>query len=98
MTDTMDGLARSLALNKVPDNWTKVAYFSKKPLISWFADLIDRITQLQTWTSEMYMPKSLWIAGLFNPMSFLTAIMQATARLKNLPLDDVNYFESFLNF
>jgi len=32
-------------------------------------------------------PKSLWISGMFNPMSFLTAIMQATARAKGLPLD-----------
>lgn len=31
----------------------------------------------------------LWISGLFNPMSFLTAIMQVTARSNNLPLDDM---------
>jgi dynein heavy chain len=37
----------------------------------------------------MITPKSLWIAGLFNPMSFLTAIMQVTARLNKLPLDDM---------
>ena len=92
MTDAMDNLAKSLALNKVPDNWTKNAYFSKKPLIAWYSDLIDRINQLTTWTAEMYMPKSLWIAGLFNPMSFLTAIMQTTARQRNLPLDDVIFF------
>lgn len=29
----------------------------------------------------------LWISGLFNPMSFLTAIMQVTSRRDNLPLD-----------
>lgn len=91
MTDAMDGLARSLGINKVPDNWTKNAYASKKPLSAWYADLIDRIQQLFDWTSEMQMPKSLWISGLFNPMSFLTAIMQTTARAKNLPLDDVNF-------
>ena len=85
----MDALARSLSINKVPDNWAKVAYASKKPLSAWYNDLIDRIQQLHDWTSEMQMPKSLWISGLFNPMSFLTAIMQVTARAKNLPLDDV---------
>ena len=37
----------------------------------------------------MTTPKSLCISYLFNPMSFLTAIMQATARLKNLPLDNM---------
>lgn len=35
------------------------------------------------------MPKSLWISGLFNPMSFLTAIMQVTARASGLALDDM---------
>lgn len=32
---------------------------------------------------------SLWISGLFNPMSFLTAIMQVTARSDGLPLDNM---------
>lgn len=86
----MDNLARALTFNKVPDNWAKNAYFSKKPLSTWYNDLIDRIQQLVDWTTDMNMPKSLWISGLFNPMSFLTAIMQATARAKNLPLDDVS--------
>jgi dynein heavy chain len=98
MTDAMDNLAKSLTFNKVPDSWTKVAYFSKKPLIFWFNDLIDRIIQLTVWTAEMYMPKSLWIAGLFNPMSLVTAIMQTTARAKNLPLDDVIILKLKLNY
>jgi len=37
----------------------------------------------------MVIPKSLQISLFFNPMSFLTAIMQVTARLKGLPLDDM---------
>mmetsp|Transcript_44320 Transcript_44320/g.32330 ORF Transcript_44320/g.32330 Transcript_44320/m.32330 type:complete len:80 (-) Transcript_44320:277-516(-) len=37
----------------------------------------------------MVTPPSLWISGLFNPMSFLTAIMQVTARQHLLPLDDM---------
>lgn len=37
----------------------------------------------------MVTPKSLCISFLFNPMSFLTAIMQSTARAKNLPLDNM---------
>jgi len=32
----------------------------------------------------------LWISGLFNPMSYLTAIMQVTARSEGLPLDDIS--------
>merc|ERR1711865_321942 len=38
---------------------------------------------------EFETPNVLWISGLFNPMSFLTAIMQITARSQGLPLDDM---------
>lgn len=37
----------------------------------------------------MIAPASLWISGLFNPMSYLTSIMQVTARRDNLALDDM---------
>lgn len=33
------------------------------------------------------LPPSVWLAGFFNPQSFLTAIMQSTARKNELPLD-----------
>ena len=29
----------------------------------------------------------MWIAGLFNPMAYVTAVLQTTARAQNLPLD-----------
>jgi dynein heavy chain len=46
ITDDMENLSKSLMMNKVPPYWEKVAYFSKKPLINWFQDLIDRNIQL----------------------------------------------------
>lgn len=33
------------------------------------------------------LPSSVWLGGLFNPQSFLTAIMQSTARKMEWPLD-----------
>lgn len=90
MTDQMESLIKSLSFNKVSDNWEKVAYPSKKSLASWFNDLIDRNTQLQKWSNELVIPNSLCISWLFNPMSYLTAIMQNTAREKKLPLDNVS--------
>ena len=71
----MEILANSLTYNKVPPSWEKFAYFSRKGLALWFADLIERNVQLANWTAEMKTPNSLCIAYLFNPMSFLTAIM-----------------------
>lgn len=89
ITDSMEGLASALSLNRVPANWEKYAYFSRKGLILWYSDLIERNAQLAAWTLEMETPNSLCISYLFNPMSFLTAIMQKTARESGLPLDDV---------
>ena len=87
MTDAMEATALSLTLNRVPENWAK--YPSKKGLGLWYADLKRRTDQLHEWTTDLETPKSLWISGLFNPMSFLTAIMQVTARATGQPLDNV---------
>lgn len=39
----MEGLSNALSLNRVHDSWEKFAYFSKKPLIDWYADLLLRV-------------------------------------------------------
>ena len=56
-------------------------------LSAWYADLLLRISELQGWTSDFTLPLSVWLPGFFNPQSFLTAIMQSTARKNELPLD-----------
>lgn len=89
VTDAMEQISNCLTLNKVPPSWEKVAYFSKKPLALWFNDMIDRNLQLVEWVKEMITPLSLNISYLFNPMSFLTAIMQFTSRQHTLPLDNM---------
>lgn len=40
----MENLGNALSLNKVDGEWEKYAYFSKKSLVEWFADLLVRIT------------------------------------------------------
>jgi len=40
MSDAMEALSTALSFNRVPDSWEKFAYFSKKALIEWFADLL----------------------------------------------------------
>eukprot|EP00920_Eleutheroschizon_duboscqi_P039681 GHVT01095307.1.p1 GENE.GHVT01095307.1~~GHVT01095307.1.p1 ORF type:complete len:1472 (-),score=182.88 GHVT01095307.1:1015-5367(-) len=89
MTDAMDSLAASILLNRVPSSWDNVAYPSKKPLQGWITDLRERAKQLETWVGSLEVPIPLWISGLFNPMAFLTAVMQVTSRLKGWPLDDM---------
>lgn len=97
ITEDMETLATSLFIKQVPALWVKYAYFSLKDLVMWFDDLLLRITQLVSYSEEMIVPNSLWISGLFNPMSFLTAIMQVTARSKGLALDDMVLKTDVLN-
>ena len=90
ITEAMENLSNSLSVNRVPGPWEAVAYWSKKALGLWFNDLLERVAQLERWSTELTLPKTLWISGLFNPMSFLTSVMQTTARSKNLPLDNMS--------
>jgi len=75
ITDAMDLLCTALSMNRVPKGWEEKAYPSLKNLADWFSDLLLRYAQLAEWTRTLEVPFSLWISGLFNPMSFLTAIM-----------------------
>lgn len=98
MTDAMDNLAQSLTLNRVYESWGKF-YQSKKPLDSWFVDFKKRCDQLREWTSPaLALPKPLRLSYLFNPMSFLTAIMQITSRENGLPLDNMALVTKVTNF
>jgi dynein heavy chain len=89
ISDAMEALSNALALNRVPDGWTKVAYASLKLLGDWFANMLQRVEQLLIWTDAMKTPPSLWLSGLFNPMAFVTAVMQVTSRLHTIPLDSI---------
>lgn len=87
VTCDMEQLEESLFYDHVPDKWTHLAYPSLMGLQSWFADLIIRYKELDIWSSDFTLPASVWLAGFFNPQSFLTAIMQQTARKNEWPLD-----------
>ncbi|CAK9027352.1 unnamed protein product [Durusdinium trenchii] len=98
ITEGMENLSSSLQLNRVNDSWRALAYPSLKPLGAWFQDLLSRMQQLVEWTNDRNgVLKSTWIPGLFNPMAFLTAVMQVTARNKQLPLDYMTNRATFLN-
>ncbi|XP_068120655.1 dynein axonemal heavy chain 9 isoform X3 [Hyperolius riggenbachi] len=87
MTSDMENLQNAIYLDQVPESWTKRAYPSMAGLAGWFVDLLSRIKELETWTSDFALPSAVWLAGFFNPQSFLTAIMQSMARKNEWPLD-----------
>ncbi|XP_016158228.1 PREDICTED: dynein heavy chain 17, axonemal isoform X1 [Ficedula albicollis] len=87
ITSEMEELANALFYDSVPESWTRYAYPSLLSLATWYADLLQRIRELEVWTTDFVLPATVWLAGFFNPQSFLTAIMQSTARKKQWPLD-----------
>ncbi|NXT26749.1 DYH17 protein, partial [Syrrhaptes paradoxus] len=87
VTAAMEELANALFYDSVPASWTRYAYPSLLSLGAWYADLLLRIRELEIWTTDFVLPATVWLAGFFNPQSFLTAIMQSTARRNEWPLD-----------
>ena len=87
MSEPMEALMFALADDKVPPGWMKVAYPTLRPLGSWLVNMLGRVNQLAEWTADMSLPKVTWLSALFNPQSFLTAVMQTTARRNDWPLD-----------
>jgi len=89
MSDSMELLLTALSLDRVPGGWEAKAYPSLKPLAAWFEDILLRVSQLATWSESLLTPVTVWISGLFNPMAYITAVLQTTARQRNIPLDQM---------
>lgn len=87
ITADMEDLGNALFLDDVPESWTRRAYPSMSGLAAWFVDLLLRIKELESWTSDFCLPNVVWLSGFFNPQSFLTAIEQSMARKNEWPLD-----------
>ncbi|XP_077689901.1 dynein axonemal heavy chain 17 [Eretmochelys imbricata] len=87
ITTDMEELSNALYYDNVPEFWTNRAYPSLLGLGAWYADLLLRVRELEAWTTDFALPTTVWLAGFFNPQSFLTAIMQSMARKNEWPLD-----------
>lgn len=87
ISEAMETLMNSMYMDRVPDLWASKAYPSMKALGPWLRDLDQRCRQLQDWSSDLGLPRSVWLPGLFNPQSFLRAVLQTTARANMWPLD-----------
>jgi len=74
---------------RVPKSWLS-AYPSLKPLGSWTPDLIERIGQLVFWAYEG-IPKTFWRGGLTFPTSFLTGLLQLSARKNMISVDLLSF-------
>jgi len=88
ISEMMEQIISSIALNRVPVAWQTLAYPSKRGLTSWLANLFQRIEQLNQFKDDPFnISKVIMISRFFNPQSFLTAIMQVIARAKSYELN-----------
>jgi len=97
MSQAMEDLIKALGMNQWPGRavfslcrWESSAWPSMKNLISQYLDMIQRVKQLVSWSTTLVTPFSVWLPGLFNPTSYLTAVMQVTARRTGMPLDQMS--------
>ena len=104
ISDLMDAMIGNLASNSVPPLWLKMCAqigptgtYNKKNLGNWFIDLLLRFKQLKTWSDQaMVLPPTIWLPGMYNPMGYITACLQVTARAKGLPLDAMRIHSEIL--
>lgn len=57
----MEELENALFLDQVPATWTQRAYPSLLGLSSWFADLLLRIRELETWSTDFVVSQNWYI-------------------------------------
>merc|ERR1712100_734211 len=88
MTNQMETLVADLSIDKVPASWSEVSYPTQRSLPSWLMDLKLRTDQLKDCVARgLQLPMVTWISGLFNPVSFLTAVRQTHARVAKVEFD-----------
>lgn len=60
ITSDMEVLENALFLDQVPPIWTARAYPSLLGLTSWFVDLLMRLRELETWSTDFVVSSSGW--------------------------------------
>lgn len=79
MTNSIEETIIEIYDNKLPSIIRNVSYDSVKPLGSWMADFLERITFMRQWVEDGC-PKEMWLSGLYYPHAFLTGILQNFSR------------------
>lgn len=86
MSSALDNLANTMYNGGVPPDWLKFAPQTLKNLVGWIEHFLRRHKQYKHW-DEVEEPKVIWLSGLHEPASYLTALVQMTCRSKGWALD-----------
>jgi dynein heavy chain len=87
MSRELDIVFSCLFDGTVPDMWKHV-YPSLMPLNTWVKDLSKRVNFFRKWL-EKGEPNCFWLGRFTYPTSFLTAVLQRSARLKKMSIDQL---------
>ncbi|KAL3685151.1 hypothetical protein R1sor_003173 [Riccia sorocarpa] len=90
MSAETERLTTSMFLGRMPAMWAPHSYPTMKPLLSYAADLYERLAMLQNWMNDGPPPK-FWISGFFFTHAFLTGVLQNYARKYHIPIDTVGW-------
>lgn len=90
MSNELEAISNSIAVNQVPKSWANVAYPSLKPMSAWVDDLMDRLKFICQWIDNG-VPSVFWISGFYFPQAFLTGSLQNYARKHQYPIDTVSF-------
>jgi dynein heavy chain len=90
MSADMEEMYNAFLVQKVPGNWSKIAYPCMKPLNSWVEDFVLRIGFMVAWLTKGP-PNSFWISSFFFPQGFMTAALQLHARKTKIPIDMLDF-------
>jgi dynein heavy chain len=100
MTELLEEMTSDIMRNRVPRVLQDHAFESTKPLASWMRDLRKRVEFFSRWLDRcrspdfiqsINLPRAVWLSAFFFPQGFLTAVLQAHARMRNLPIDSLAY-------
>lgn len=90
MTHTLEEVASDLRYGRVPATWMARSYPSLKPLASYVADLSHRLANFDKWIQHGP-PPAFWLSGFFFTHSFLTSVLQASARRMKIAVDELDF-------
>ncbi|KAL8020331.1 putative AAA+ ATPase domain, dynein heavy chain region D6 P-loop domain-containing protein [Plasmopara halstedii] len=97
MSEDLDAVGTALYDGFLPNLWRSLCPNTEKPLGSWMEHFTKRYTQYMNWIANGE-PRVLWLSGFSIPESYLTALVQATCRAKNWPLDKSTLYTRVTNY